>query len=419
MSTVFLRRFHVTAARRLIGNPVYIVSSARTPVGKIFGVLKSQTAADLGVVAVKAAIERTQGSIKPTDIEELYFGNVLQAGTGQSPARQVVIKSGLPEEVEATTINKVCASGLKSVALASQSIQLGDRDIIIAGGMESMSNTPYAIKRAHGPSFGHQQVQDLIIHDGLTDVYNQIHMGNCCENTVKRDGITREDQDNFAIESYKRAIAAQESGAFKNEIAPVIIKSRKGEVTVTEDEEPKTVNFDKLKTLRPAFEKNGSVTAGNSSALNDGASALILASGAKAKELGAPIQAKILAYADAAIAPIDFTIAPSFAIPKLFEKVSKTLHLNITPDQISKWELNEAFSGVALANLKRLKLDPSKVNINGGAVALGHPLGSSGARILVTLINVLKEGEYGVASLCNGGGAATAILIQKVSSVQE
>lgn len=407
MSRVFFRNFSVSTVRNL--EKAYIVAAGRSPIANFNGSLKSVQATDLGAQVVKAVVERA--NIKPADVDEAYLGMVLQGSVGQSPARQIVIKAGLPDTVDATTVNKVCASGLKSVALATQSIWLGDAGVVLAGGAESMSNSPYYLPR-NGLGFGDVPAKDSIILDGLTDVYNKIHMGNCCENTNKRENITREDQDEFALESYKRSLESIKSGAFKDEIVPITVKSRKGETVFSEDEGPGSAKLDKLKSLRPAFQKeNGTVTAGNASALNDGAAALVLASGTKAKELNTPVLAKVIAYADAATAPIDFTIAPSLAIPKLLKKAG------LTVDDIARWELNEAFSGVSIANNRRLGLDPAKVNVKGGAVALGHPIGASGARIVVTLINNLKEGEYGVAAICNGGGAATSLLIQKVSSV--
>lgn len=385
----------------------YILSAARTPIGNMQGSLKSKSAVELGSIASKAAIERA--GIKPEDVEDCYFGQVLQAGVGQAPARQVVIKTGIPETCEATTINKVCASGTKAVTLAAQSILTGDRDVVLAGGTESMSNTPYYLNR--NMAFGHQQVNDSIIKDGLWDVYNQIHMGSCCENTNKREGITREDQDNYAIESYKRASESIKNGAFKDEIVPVPVKNKKQEISITDDESPNSVKFESIPKLRAAFDKDGTVTAANASSLNDGAAALIVASGEKANELGASVLGKIISYADAAVAPIDFTIAPSKAVPIALKRAG------LNKDDIAKWELNEAFSGVSIANNKILGLDSSKVNTKGGAVALGHPIGASGARILVTLLHNLKEGEYGVAGICNGGGAATAVVVQRTSKV--
>ncbi|ANB14038.1 acetyl-CoA C-acetyltransferase [Sugiyamaella lignohabitans] len=402
------RSFSTSRASRSLKS-AYILGGARTPIGNFGGSLKAVSAVDLGIVAANGAIEKA--GIKKSDVQEVYFGHVIQGNVGQAPARQVVIKGGFPETTEATTINKVCASGLKSVSLAVQAIQTGDRDVLLAGGMESMSNTPYYSVR--NASFGNQQLTDSILGDGLTDVYNKIHMGLCCENTNKREGITREDQDNFAIESYKRAIEAQKNGGFDNEIVPVTIKTKKGDVVVSEDEAPKVIKFESVPKLRPAFAKDGTITAANASSLNDGAAALVVSSGSKAKELGANVVAKVIAYADAATAPIDFTIAPSKAVPILLKRAG------LTVDDIAKWELNEAFAGVSIANNRILGLDPAKVNVKGGAVAIGHPIGASGARILVTLINNLKEGEYGVAGICNGGGAATTLLIQKVSKVED
>lgn len=408
MNRAFSRGFHTSRVSRGL-NSVYILSGARTPIGNFNGALKSFSAPQLGVVAASEAVNRA--GIQKKDVQELYFGQVIQADSGQAPARQVIINGGFPQETEATTVNKLCASGLKSVSLAAQAIQVGDRDVVMAGGMESMSNSPYYLPRQLG--FGHKQATDSLIRDGLWDVYNDIHMGNCCENTNKRESITREQQDEYATQSYKKALETQKNGGFDNEIVPVTVKTRKGEVVVKDDEGPKGTDFSKFSTLRPAFEKNGTVTAANASSLNDGAAALVLASGAKAKELGANISAKIIAYADAATAPIDFTIAPSLAIPILLKRAG------LSKDDIAKWEINEAFAGVSIVNNRLLGLDSSRVNVKGGAVALGHPIGASGARILVTLMNNLKEGEYGVAAICNGGGAATSLLIQKVSSVDD
>lgn len=380
-----------------------VFSAVRTPVGCFNGSLKSLSAPNLGAIAARGAIERA--GLKPEQIEEAYIGNVLQANLGQAPARQVVLEAGCPESTEATTINKVCSSGMKAVMMAAQSIKLGDRDIMLAGGMESMSNAPYYSKR--NLLFGHQQLSDAIIKDGLWDVYNQIHMGNCAENTAKVQNISREEQDAHALESYRRAAKAWENGVFDNEIVPVSIKSKKGEVIVKEDEEYKNVKYEKIPTLRPVFQKDGTVTAANASTINDGASALVLMSRQKAEELGVKPLARILAYADAATAPIDFTIAPSMALPIALKKAGVDIK------DISLFELNEAFSVVAKANEKILGLDPSKVNVAGGAVALGHPIGSSGSRIIVTLTHLLKSGELGAAGVCNGGGAASAIVIQR------
>ncbi|KAG0776959.1 hypothetical protein G6F22_012203 [Rhizopus arrhizus] len=382
---------------------VVIASAVRTPVGRFNGSLKSLSATQLGSIAARAAIERA--GINHSDVEEAYLGNVLQANLGQAPARQAILGAGCPESTEATTINKVCSSGMKSVILAAQSIKLGDRQVMVAGGMESMSNAPFYAPR--NAAYGHQQLNDAIIKDGLWDAYNNIHMGGCAENTAVNYNISREEQDEHAIESYKRAAKAWESGMFDNEIAPVTLKSKKGETVIKVDEEYTNVNFDKIKSLRPVFKKDGTVTAANSSTLNDGASALVLMSRAKAESLGVKPLARIISYADAATAPIDFTIAPSMALPVALEKAG------LKKEDISKFELNEAFSVVARVNEKLMGLDSSKVNVSGGAVALGHAIGSSGARILVTLTHLLKSGEYGAAAVCNGGGAASSIVIQR------
>ncbi|KAG1139372.1 hypothetical protein G6F37_006702 [Rhizopus arrhizus] len=384
-------------------NDVVIASAVRTPVGRFNGSLKSLSATQLGSIAARAAIERA--GINHSDVEEAYLGNVLQANLGQAPARQAILGAGCPESTEATTINKVCSSGMKSVILAAQSIKLGDRQVMVAGGMESMSNAPFYAPR--NAAYGHQQLNDAIIKDGLWDAYNNIHMGGCAENTAVNYNISREEQDEHAIESYKRAAKAWESGLFDNEIAPVTLKSKKGETVIKVDEEFTNVNFDKIKSLRPVFKKDGTVTAANSSTLNDGASALVLMSRAKAESLGVKPLARIISYADAATAPIDFTIAPSMALPAALEKAG------LKKEDISKFELNEAFSVVARVNEKLMGLDSSKVNVSGGAVALGHAIGSSGARILVTLTHLLKSGEYGAAAVCNGGGAASSIVIQR------
>ncbi|RIA98980.1 Thiolase, N-terminal domain-containing protein [Glomus cerebriforme] len=385
-------------------NEVVIVSAVRTPVGCFNGSLKKLSAPELGAIATKGALEKTR--LKPEQIEEIYFGNVLQANIGQSPARQVAIKAGLPTSTEATTINKVCASGMKAVILAAQSLSLGDRSIMVAGGMESMSNTPYYVPR--NAIYGNQTMTDGIIKDGLWDVYNQIHMGNCAENTAKKFNISRESQDEHAIESYKRAAEAWKNGVFKEEVVPVVINERGKDVVINEDEEYKNVKFDKIKSLKPVFQKDGTVTAANSSTLNDGASALILTTKLKADEIGLKPLARIISYGDAAVDPIDFTIAPSQALPVALKKARLSI------SDISLFEFNEAFSVVARANEQILGLDPSKVNIAGGAVSLGHPIGSSGSRILVTLLHLLKPHQLGAAAICNGGGAASSIIIERL-----
>ncbi|KAG0028463.1 erg10, acetyl-CoA C-acetyltransferase [Podila clonocystis] len=386
-------------------NEVVIVSAARTPVGAFQGALKKFTAPQLGSIAIRGAIEKA--GIKADQVEEVYMGNVIQAGEGQSPARQAALGAGCPLTTEATTINKVCAAGMKSVMLAAQGLQTGAREIMVAGGMESMSNVPYYSPRNAG--YGHQTLTDGIIKDGLWDVYNQFHMGNCAENTAAKMNITREQQDAHAIESYTRAAKAWKAGVFTEEVIPVVIKDKKGDKIVNEDEEFKNVKFDKIPGLKPVFQKeNGTVTAANASSLNDGASALVLMTRAKADALGLKPLAKILSFADAAIAPIDFPIAPASAFPKALEKA------NLKVEDIDLFEFNEAFSVVALANNQLLGLDPAKVNIAGGAVGLGHPIGSSGARILVTLTHLLKKGQKGGAAICNGGGAASAMIIERL-----
>lgn len=383
---------------------VVILSATRTPIGSFNGVLKKATAPELGITAAKAAIERA--GLKPNQIEDAYFGSVLQGNLGQAPARQVVLGSGCPSSTEATTINKVCASGMKAITLAAQNIMLGQRKVMLAGGMESMSNAPFYQARQL-PVLGHAQLADGIMRDGLTDVQGGYPMGNCAENTAKTHDLTREAQDAYAIESYKRAADAWKAGAFQNEIVPVTIKDRKGDVVVSEDEEYKNIKLDKVPSLRPVFDKNGTVTAANASTINDGASAVILSSEEEAKKLGVKPLAKIISFADAACDPIDFPIAPAHAIPLALEKAG------LKTSDISLWEINEAFSAVALANVKLLNLDPSKVNVLGGGVSLGHPIGSSGCRIVVTLAHALKPGQYGCAAVCNGGGGATAIVIKR------
>lgn len=387
---------------------VYIVSAVRTPMGSFGGSLASLSATKLGAIAIKEAVKRA--GINADQVQEVYMGNVLQANVGQAPATQAAKFAGLPD-VPTTTVNKVCASGMKAVMLAAQSIQLGDNDIVVAGGMESMSNVPYYLDKARtGYKLGNQVVTDGLIKDGLWDVYNDYHMGSAAELCAAECKISREEQDAFAIESYQRSQAAYEKGLFKNEIVPVEIEGRSGVTVVAEDEEYKAVKFDKIPSLKPVFKKDGTVTAANASTLNDGASALVLMSKEKADELGIKPIAIIKGFADAQQAPEWFTTAPSKAIPRAIA------HAKITAADVDYYEINEAFSVVSLANNKELNLDPNKVNINGGAVSLGHPLGSSGSRIIVTLINVLEQnkGKIGVAGICNGGGGASAIVIEKV-----
>ncbi len=389
---------------------VVIVSAARTPMGSFGGSLSAVSATKLGAIAIQEAVKRA--GIASDQIQEIYMGNVLSANLGQAPATQAAKFAGLGD-IPSTTINKVCASGTKAVMLAAQSIALGINEIVVAGGMESMSNVPFYLDKARqGYKLGHQQVTDGLIRDGLWDVYNDYHMGNAAELCASTCNISREEQDAFAIESYQRAQAAYEKGLFKEEIVNVEIPGRAGAVTVvSEDEEFKAVKFDKIPTLKPVFKKDGTVTAANASTLNDGASAMVLMSEEKALALGLKPLAKIIGYADAQQAPEWFTTAPSKAIPRALANAG------INADQVDFYEINEAFSVVALANNQELKLDSNKVNVNGGAVALGHPLGSSGCRIIVTLLSVLKQnnGKIGVAAICNGGGGASAVVIERMN----
>nr|WP_315423570.1 acetyl-CoA C-acyltransferase [uncultured Pedobacter sp.] len=388
---------------------VVIVSAVRTPIGSFGGSLAQFSATQLGGFAIKAAIEKA--GLKPEQIQEVYMGNVLSANLGQAPATQAAKFAGLPD-LPATTINKVCASGTKAIMLAAQSIANGDNEIIVAGGMESMSNVPYYLDKArNGYRLGHGQVTDGLVKDGLWDVYNDYHMGSAAELCATECQISREAQDNFAIESYKRAQAAQTSGKFANEIIAIEVKDRKGEITLVDtDDEPTAVKFDKIPSLKPVFKKDGTVTAANASTLNDGAAALVLMSADKAKELGLTPLAKILGYADAQQAPEWFTTAPSKAIPLALHKA------NVNIKDVDYFEINEAFSVVSIANNQLLELNDNQVNVNGGAVSLGHPLGASGARIVVTLLSVLAQnnGKIGVAGICNGGGGASALVIEKL-----
>lgn len=389
---------------------VYIVSAVRTPIGSFNGSLSSVPATKLGAAAIKGALAKA--NIPADAVNEVYMGNVLQANNGQAPARQAAIFAGLSNNVPCTTINKVCASGMKAVMLAAQSIMLGDNDVVVAGGMENMSQAPYYLDKARsGYGLGNGTLIDGLVKDGLTDVYNNYHMGNAAELCAREHKISREEQDAYAIESYKRSAKAWEEGKFTEEIVPVEVPQRRGEpVVVAHDEEYKNVKFDKIPGLRPVFDKEGSVTAANASTLNDGASALVLMSKEKAEELGVKPLAVIKGFADAAQAPEWFTTAPAKAIPVALKRA------NMTMEQVDIYEINEAFSVVALANNKLLNIDAAKVNVNGGGVSLGHPLGSSGSRIIVTLLNTLAQnnGKVGVASLCNGGGGASAIVVELV-----
>lgn len=386
---------------------VYIVSAVRTPIGSFGGALKDFSATKLGAIAITSAVARA--GITVDQVQEVYMGAVIQANLGQAPARQASKFAGLPDSVPCTTVNKVCASGMKAIMLGAQSIMLGDQDIIVAGGMESMSNVPFYVENMRwGNKYGNAALIDGLARDGLTDVYNGEAMGMAAELCAKECGISRGDQDQFAIESYKRSQAAWEEGKFSNEIVPVSIPQRNGDpILFNKDEEPFNVKFDKIPGLRPAFTKDGTVTAANASTMNDGAAAVVLMSGDKMRELGIRPLARILSFADAEQAPEWFTTSPSLALPMAVSKAG----LKMT--DIDYWELNEAFSVVGIENTRRLKLDPAKVNVHGGAVSLGHPLGCSGARIVVTLINVLhsQQGKIGAAGICNGGGGASAMVI--------
>ena len=389
---------------------VYVISAVRTPLGSFGGSLKDLSATQLGAAAIKGALEKA--GVDANKVNDVLMGCVLQANLGQAPARQASMLAGLPVNVNCTTVNKVCASGMKSIALAAQSILLGDADIVVAGGMESMSNVPYYVPNLRwGNKYGNTNLVDGLAHDGLTDVYKNYAMGNAAELCASECGISREDQDAFAVESYQRSQAAVNEVKFDSEIVPVSIPQLKGDpIAFAKDEEPFNVKFDKIAGLRPAFQKDGTVTAANASTMNDGAAALVLMSKEKADELGLKPIAKILSWADAEQAPEWFTTTPSLAVPKAVEKAGLKM------EDISYWELNEAFAVVGIENTKRMKLDPAKVNVNGGAVSLGHPLGASGARIIVTLINILKQNnaKYGAAGICNGGGGASAMVIESV-----
>ena len=388
---------------------VYIISAVRTPIGSFMGGLSTLSATKLGAAAIKGAVEKS--SIDSNLIDEVFMGNVLQAGVGQAPARQAALAAGLGQNVPCTTVNKVCASGMKAIMFGAQSILCGDNHIVVAGGMESMSQTPHYLNGRNGTKFGNMTVVDGISLDGLLDVYSNVPMGTCAELCAKEYGITREDQDNFAITSYQRATEAWDSGKFNEEVVPVSIPQRKGDPKIiAKDEEYTNVFLDKIPSLRPAFDKEGTITAANASTINDGASALILASKEAVEKYGLKPIAKIVSYADAAQAPEWFTTAPSLAVPKALEKAG------LSTNDIDYWELNQAFSVVGIANTKILGLQPEKVDVNGGAVALGHPLGNSGSRIIVTLIHVLKQnnGRYGGAAICNGGGGASAMIIENI-----
>jgi acetyl-CoA C-acetyltransferase len=388
---------------------VYIVAAVRTPMGSFLGGLSNIPATQLGATAIKGALEK--GNVNADLVDEVFMGNVLQAGVGQAPARQAALSAGIGQNVPCTTVNKVCASGMKAIMLGAQTILSGDNEIVVAGGMENMSQTPHYVDGRNGTKFGNITMLDGITKDGLLDVYSKVPMGNCAELCAKEHNFSREDQDNFAITSYTRAAEAWKAGRFNNEIVPVSVPQRKGDpVLVSEDEEYKNVFLDKIPSLRPAFDKEGTITAANASTLNDGASALILASKEAVEKHGLKPIAKIVSYADAAQAPEWFTTAPNLAVGKALNKAG------MTTNDVDFWELNQAFSVVGLANMKLLGLDPAKVDVNGGAVALGHPLGNSGSRIIVTLINVLKQNnaKIGGAGICNGGGGASAMIIENI-----
>ena len=389
---------------------VYIVAAVRTPLGSFGGQFAGVSATKLGAAAIKGALEK--GGVSPDQVDEVFMGNVLSANLGQAPARQAALFAGIPNTVPCTTVNKVCSSGAKAIMFAAQAIMLGDKDVVVAGGMENMSQTPYYIPKArYGQKYGHGQLVDGLVMDGLTDVYNQSLMGVCADATAEKYGITREDQDAFAIQSYQRTAAATEAGKFEAEIVPVEVPQRKGDpLVITTDEEYKRVKFEKIPALRAAFSKTGTVTAANASTINDGASALILMSEEKMKALGLKPLAKVVSYADAAHEPEWFTTAPPVAAQKALDKAG------LQVDNIDVFEVNEAFSVVTMAFNKAMHISEEKVNINGGAVSLGHPLGASGARIVTTLVHALHQtnGQYGLAAICNGGGGASSIILERV-----
>ncbi len=392
---------------------VYMISSVRTPIGSFGGTLAGFSATQLGSLAIKGALSKA--NIQASIVEEVIMGNVVSANLGQAPARQAALGAGIGQNVPCTTVNKVCASGMKAAMLASQTIMLGHTDAVIAGGMESMSNIPYYIPKArYGYKYGNGQLIDGLLNDGLWEVYNKFPMGNCADNTAKEMDISREEQDEYAINSYKRSAASTKSGKFIDEIVPVEIPQRKGDpIIMKQDEEFKNVIFEKIPLLKPVFSSEGTVTAANASTMNDGASAMVLMSKAKANEMGLKPVVKIRGFADAAQDPLWFTTAPSLAIPKAMKNAG------IEKSDIDYYEINEAFSAVAIANNRQLNLDPDRVNVNGGAVALGHPLGCSGARIMTTLNSVLDQnnGTIGVAGICNGGGGASAIVLEKLQLI--
>lgn len=388
---------------------VIIVSAVRTPLGGFLGSLSSLSATQLGSIAIKGALDKI--NLDPSEVQEVLMGNVLQAGVGQAPARQAAMGAGIPDTVPCTTVNKVCSSGMKALMQAAQAIRCGDADVVVAGGMESMSNVPHYLDGRNGVKLGDIKMKDGLLRDGLIDVYDGVHMGNCAELCAKDMEFSREEQDNFALESYRRSAESWKNGKFDEEVIPVTIPQRRGEpMVVNNDEDVFKVKAEKVPTLRPVFDKEGTVTAANASNINDGAAALVLMSAEKAAALGLKPLAKITGYADAAHEPKWFTTAPAKALPKALDKAGVSL------EQVDAFELNEAFSVVGLANIKILGIDAAKTNVNGGAVSMGHPLGASGARIIVTLINVLKQngGKIGAAGICNGGGGASAMVIENL-----
>lgn len=389
---------------------VVIVSAVRTPIGGFLGSLSSLSATDLGSIAIKGALDKIE--LDPAEVQEVLMGNVLQANVGQAPARQAAMGAGIPNTVPCTTVNKVCSSGMKAIMQAAQAIKSGDAEVVVAGGMESMSNVPHYLDGRKGVKLGDIKAKDGLLRDGLIDIYNKVHMGNCAELCAKDMEFSREEQDNFALESYRRSAESWEKGRFAEEVIPVAVPQRKGDpVMVEKDEDVFKVNTAKVPSLRPVFDKEGTVTAANASNINDGAAALVLMSAEKAEALGLKPLAKVSAYADAAHEPEWFTTAPAKALPKALGKAG------ISKDEVDAFELNEAFSVVGLANIKLLEIDAAKTNVNGGAVSMGHPLGASGARIIVSLINVLKqnEGKFGAAGICNGGGGASAMVIENMA----
>ena len=390
---------------------VYIVSAVRTPIGSFGGKLSSLSATDLGAQAIKGALGRA--GVEGSHVEEVFMGNVVSANLGQAPARQAAVAAGLGYNVPCTTINKVCSSGMKAAMFGAQSIMLGQRDVVVAGGMESMSNIPFYVPNARfGYKYGNGELVDGLVRDGLFEVYYKFPMGNCADNTAKEMGITREQQDEYAINSYKRSAEAWQRGAFKNEVIGVEVPQRRGDALVIDhDEEYTNVKFEKIPELRPVFAKDGTVTAANASTINDGAAAMVLMSKEKVEELGVKPLARIIGFGDAAQDPIWFTTSPALAIPNALKMAG------MQQSSVDYYEINEAFSAVALANIQKLNLDADRVNVNGGAVALGHPLGASGARIMATLLNVLeqKDASVGVAGICNGGGGASAIVLERLN----